>query len=100
MFKVDLPTIQCLFETCFYLYSRGESTYFPTRATIDIEMEEVLSLITMIVILLVLSGFGRCSTNVYSRSDFPEGFVFGAGISAYQVSKRSNPCSPLFLFSR
>ncbi|KAG7594294.1 Glycoside hydrolase family 1 [Arabidopsis thaliana x Arabidopsis arenosa] len=48
-------------------------------------MEEVLSFITMIVLLLLASSrFGKCSSDVYSKSDFPEGFVFGAGISAYQ----------------
>ncbi|KAL9308794.1 Beta-glucosidase 1 [Arabidopsis thaliana] len=48
-------------------------------------MEDVLTLITMIVLLLLASpGFGKCSSDLYSRSDFPEGFVFGAGISAYQ----------------
>ncbi|CAA7045817.1 unnamed protein product [Microthlaspi erraticum] len=45
-------------------------------------MEQVLFLIT-IVSSFVFSG--RCN-NVYnySRSDFPEGFVFGSAISAYQ----------------
>ncbi|CAA7045816.1 unnamed protein product [Microthlaspi erraticum] len=45
-------------------------------------MEQVLFLIT-IVSSFVFSG--RCS-NVYnySRNDFPEGFVFGSAISAYQ----------------
>ncbi|AEE32093.1 Glycosyl hydrolase superfamily protein [Arabidopsis thaliana] len=48
-------------------------------------MEDVLTLITMIVLLLLaFHGFGKCSSDLYSRSDFPEGFVFGAGISAYQ----------------
>lgn len=45
-------------------------------------MERILSLIT---IFLVLALSGRCTDVNYSRNDFPEGFVFGSAVSAYQV---------------
>ncbi|CAA7049799.1 unnamed protein product [Microthlaspi erraticum] len=44
-------------------------------------MAQILSL--LVTIFLALASSGRCS-NVYSRKDFPEGFAFGAGASAYQ----------------
>ncbi|KAL1208379.1 Beta-glucosidase 3 [Cardamine amara subsp. amara] len=43
-------------------------------------MEHILLLIT---IILDLALAGRCS-NGYSKNDFPEGFIFGSGISAFQ----------------
>ncbi|ESQ37106.1 hypothetical protein EUTSA_v10002493mg [Eutrema salsugineum] len=43
-------------------------------------MEPILFLIT---IFLGFAFSGKCS-DVYSRNDFPEGFVFGSGISAFQ----------------
>ncbi|XP_024010062.1 beta-glucosidase 3 [Eutrema salsugineum] len=42
-------------------------------------MEQVLFLITIFLALYS----GRCS-DVYSRNDFPEGFVFGSALSAFQ----------------
>ncbi|CAH2078301.1 unnamed protein product [Thlaspi arvense] len=45
-------------------------------------MERVLSVTT---IFLVLALPGRCSdVNIFSRNDFPQGFVFGSATSAYQ----------------
>lgn len=72
----------------FYLYSPRQVYLLPnTSQNWHKKMEDVLTLITMIVLLLLaFHGFGKCSSDLYSRSDFPEGFVFGAGISAYQVS--------------
>ncbi|KAJ4868169.1 Beta-glucosidase 3 [Raphanus sativus] len=43
-------------------------------------MEQVL---VLIIILLSLASSGRCS-DVYSRNDFPKGFVFGSAVSAFQ----------------
>ncbi|XP_010492483.1 PREDICTED: putative beta-glucosidase 5 [Camelina sativa] len=43
-------------------------------------MEQLFALFT---IFLALPFSGRCS-DVFSRSHFPKGFVFGAGTSAYQ----------------
>uniref|UniRef100_A0A0D3DAV7 Sinigrinase n=1 Tax=Brassica oleracea var. oleracea TaxID=109376 RepID=A0A0D3DAV7_BRAOL len=39
--------------------------------------------ILMVTIFLALASSGGCG-NVYSRKDFPKGFSFGAGASAYQ----------------
>ncbi|CAA7043660.1 unnamed protein product [Microthlaspi erraticum] len=49
-------------------------------------MEQILSLITIFA-SLVFSG--RCSDG-YSRNDFPEGFVFGSAISAFQWEGAAN----------
>ncbi|AEE33658.1 beta glucosidase 4 [Arabidopsis thaliana] len=43
-------------------------------------MEQILALFA---IFLAFAFSGKCS-DVFSRSDYPEGFVFGAGTSAYQ----------------
>ncbi|XP_020891235.1 putative beta-glucosidase 5 isoform X3 [Arabidopsis lyrata subsp. lyrata] len=43
-------------------------------------MEQIFALFT---IFLAFAFSGRCS-DVFSRSDFPDGFLFGAGTSAYQ----------------
>jgi len=44
-------------------------------------MEKTFALIT---IFLAFAFSGKCS-DVFSRCDFPEGFVFGSSTSAYQV---------------
>ncbi|XP_010523945.1 PREDICTED: beta-glucosidase 3-like isoform X2 [Tarenaya hassleriana] len=51
------------------------------------EITIILSLIYSIFVCLALGA--RCS-DVYSRHDFPEGFVFGAGTSAYQWEGAAN----------
>jgi hypothetical protein len=43
-------------------------------------MEKTFALIT---IFLAFAFSGKCS-DVFSRCDFPEGFVFGSSTSAYQ----------------
>uniref|UniRef100_A0A2P2LXW7 Hydroxyisourate hydrolase isoform X2 n=1 Tax=Rhizophora mucronata TaxID=61149 RepID=A0A2P2LXW7_RHIMU len=44
---------------------------------------------SFLIILLCLAVAVTCADN-YRRSDFPSGFIFGAGTSAYQVSSNSS----------
>lgn len=47
-------------------------------------LEEMEQILFLILIFLSFAFSGRCS-DVYSRNDFPKGFVFGSAVSAFQV---------------
>uniref|UniRef100_A0A2P2ITA5 Uncharacterized protein n=1 Tax=Rhizophora mucronata TaxID=61149 RepID=A0A2P2ITA5_RHIMU len=48
------------------------------------------SFLSMAAVLLCLAPAAVFCTDNYSRKDFPPGFVFGAGSSAYQAEGAAN----------